>query len=233
MSRHARHETAMLTIPSSDSVPARRVLATRNAGWARRLAHALAGAGVRPNDVSVAGIGFALIAAAAFWWSPVLTGAWRPGLLVVAAAGIQLRLLCNLLDGMLAVEEGLKSTTGDIFNDLPDRIADVVILASAGYAVPEVAYAPILGWAAATMAVMTAYVRVLGGSLGLTQRFIGPMAKQHRMFTLTVVTLCGTVEAVTGVPSRAIPLGLAAIVLGAFVTAVRRSQRILAEARTR
>ena len=48
-----------------------------------------------------------------------------------------------------------------------------------------------LGWAAAVLAVLTAYVRVLGGSLGLTQHFIGPMAKQHRMFTLTLGDAAG------------------------------------------
>ena len=134
---------------------------------------------------------------------------------------------------MLAVEEGLKSQTGEIFNDLPDRIADVVILASAGYAVPEVPYVAMLGWAAATMAVFTAYVRLLGGSLGLTQHFIGPMAKQHRMFTLTLVTLLASIEAIAGVSPRAIPAGLIVIVLGAIVTVVRRSSRLLTEASAR
>ena len=42
---------------------------------------------------------------------------------MAAAAGIQLRLLCNLLDGMLAVEAGLKSRTGEIFkSDVLPRI---------------------------------------------------------------------------------------------------------------
>ena len=53
------------------------------------------------------------------------------------------------------------------------------------------------------MAVFTAYVRLLGGSLGMTQHFIGPMAKQHRMFTLTLVTLLAAVESMLGVPPRA------------------------------
>lgn len=223
----------MFALPSHASRSARRVLATRDAGWARTLAHRLAAAGVRPNDVSVAGVGFALVTAAGFWWSPALTPGWRAVALVIAAACIQLRLLCNLLDGMLAVEEGLKSQTGEIFNDLPDRIADVVILASAGYAVPEVPYVAMLGWAAATMAVFTAYVRLLGGSLGLTQHFIGPMAKQHRMFTLTLVTLLASIEAIAGVSPRAIPAGLIVIVLGAIVTVVRRSSRLLTEASAR
>jgi phosphatidylglycerophosphate synthase len=213
--------------------PARRMLATRHAGWARLLAHRLAGIGLRPNDVSVAGVGFAIVAAAAFLWSPAMAPASRVVMLLVAAACIQLRLLCNLLDGMLAVEEGLKSATGEIYNDLPDRIADVIILVSAGYATPEVASSAVLGWAAAVMAVFTAYVRVLGGSLGLTQHFIGPMAKQHRMFTLTLVTVLAAGESALALPPRAMPIGLGLIVLGSIATAIRRTHRTLAEARAR
>ena len=112
----------------------RRVLATRDTDWARSVARVLAGTGVRPNGVSVAGVAFALTAATAFVISPTWSPGGRAGLLLVAAACIQLRLLCNLLDGMLAVEEGLKTRTGEIFNDLPDRLADVLILVGAGYA---------------------------------------------------------------------------------------------------
>jgi hypothetical protein len=78
-------------------------------------------------------------------------------------------------------------------------------------------------------ALATAYVRVLGGSLGVTQHFIGPMAKQHRMFTLTVVTLLAAAEALLGRPPQAIRLGLGAIVAGSFATAVRRARRIAGE----
>jgi phosphatidylglycerophosphate synthase len=215
------------------TVTPRRVLATRQAGWARRLAHRLARLRVRPNDISIAGVAFALAAAAALWWSPAVTPESRAVLLVVAASGIQLRLLCNLLDGMLAVEEGLKSATGEIYNDLPDRIADVLILVSAGYAAPEFASSATLGWAAAVMAVFTAYLRVLGGSLGLTQHFIGPMAKQHRMFTLTLVTLVAAGESLAGFTPRAIPIGLTVVVIGSIATAIRRTSRVIHEAEAR
>jgi phosphatidylglycerophosphate synthase len=209
------------------------VLATRNAGWARALAASLAAKRVRPNTVSVTGIGFALASGAAFYASASFAGEGRAGLLLAAAACIQLRLLCNLLDGMLAVEGGLKSKTGEIFNDLPDRLADVLILVGAGYAAREFAGGATLGWAAAVLAVLTAYVRVLGGSLGLTQHFIGPMAKQHRMFTLTLVALLAAVEAWLDLPARAIAAGLLVIVAGSIATAVRRGWRMLREAEAR
>ena len=223
----------MLTSSIGNMATPRRVLATRNAAWARAAARRLSSCGVRPNTVSIAGVGFAVVSGAAFALSPGVVDGRRAALLLLAAAAIQMRLLCNLLDGMLAVEERLKTRTGDIFNDLPDRVADVLILVGAGYAVPQTAHGAALGWAAAVTALFTAYVRVLGGSLGLTQHFIGPMAKQHRMFTLTVSALLAAVEALAGQTSRALPAGLALIVAGSVATAIRRTWRILDEAGAR
>jgi phosphatidylglycerophosphate synthase len=207
----------------------RRVLATRHAGWAKALAHALGRARVRPNSVSVASVGFALIAGVAFYAAPSLAPGGQATALLAAAAAIQLRLLCNMLDGMLAVEEGLKTRTGDVYNDLPDRVADVLILVGAGYAIRDLPGGAPLGWAAAVAALFTAYVRLLGGSLGVTQHFIGPMAKQHRMFALTLAALLAAVELMAGTPPRAMPIALVAIVVGSIATAWRRTARIMRE----
>jgi phosphatidylglycerophosphate synthase len=215
------------------SAAPRRQLTTRSAAWPKALAHRLANVGVTPNAVSMMGVVVAAFAAAAFALAPRLQPTGRAAALIVAAAGIQLRLLCNLLDGMLAVEEGLKTTTGDIYNDLPDRVADVAILVGAGYSISEAAYGPVLGWIAALLAVFTAYVRVLGGSLGLTQHFAGPMAKQHRMFTLTLTTLLAAIETFLGRPPRVMVAGLLTITAGSVVTVVRRTSRILDEATRR
>jgi hypothetical protein len=75
--------------------------------------------GVRPNQISVAsavfGAGAGVVLAVSensrFWF-------------LVAAACIQARLLCNLFDGMVAVEGGFRTKSGEIFNELPDRFAD-------------------------------------------------------------------------------------------------------------
>src|SRR4051812_25315641 len=95
----------------------RRPIKARSSGWARRSAAVLAARGVSPNAVSVASAFFAMLGAAALlgWRSP--TG------YVACAAAIQLRLVCNLLDGMIAVEGGRRSALGDLFNEFPDRIA--------------------------------------------------------------------------------------------------------------
>ncbi len=215
------------------ALTARRVLSTRDAQWAKSLASWLGRAGFRPNSVSLAGVVFAAAAAAGFAIVPDLAGGYRAAAFVLAAAAIQCRLLCNLLDGMLAVEEGFKTASGDIFNDFPDRIADVVILVGAGYALRDHPFGPPLGWLAAVAAVLTAYVRLLGGSLGVTQHFIGPMAKPHRMFTLTVASLLAGVEPVAGLPALALPVGLAIIVVGSIATIARRTRRVVSELEAR
>ena len=223
----------MTLSPPQPAAAPRRVLATRNARWAVSLARWLGRAGVRPNAVSIAGVVFALVAAVAFARTSGAAPATRIALLIAAAACIQLRLLCNLLDGMLAVEGGFKTKTGELYNDVPDRIADVFILVGAGFAVRELPYGVTLGWTATALALFTAYVRVFGGSLGLTQHFIGPMAKQHRMFTLTVASLLTTVEAASGQTPRVLYAGLAIIVAGAIVTAIRRIHRLARELNAR
>ena len=114
----------------------------------------------------------------------------QPWNLLACAAGIQLRLLCNLLDGMVAVEGGRKSKVGVLYNEVPDRVADSLFLVALGYAIAI----PWLGWLGALAAAVTAYIRVLGGTFGLAQDFRGPLAKQHRMAVMTRVACSASVS---------------------------------------
>ena len=117
----------------------------------------------------------------------------------------------------VAIEGGLKSKTGDVFNDLPARFADLSIIVPAGYASGY----PDLGWCAGALAVFTAYLRTLGGAIGLQQDFVGPMAKQQRMAVLTLSAVIGIFAPV------ALPAALAAIAAGSLVTIFVRTFRIL------
>lgn len=204
----------------------RRQLATRGAAWARGLARALGRLGIKPNQISVASVVVAIGGAYAFFAVHDRTGGDAARFLVLGAIGIQLRLVCNMLDGLLAIEGGLKSKTGDLYNEIPDRVADVALLLGAGYALQHTRWGITLGWTAALLAVLTAYVRLLGGSLGLKQDFSGPMAKQHRMFTLTVGALVAAEEVARGETIWPLAIALALIVIGSAVTLVRRTVRI-------
>jgi phosphatidylglycerophosphate synthase len=139
--------------------------------------------------------------------------------LLGGVAGAQLRLVCNLLDGMVAVEGGLKGRAGDLYNEAPDRFADLVLLVAAGSAGGAIW----LGWMAGAGAVSTAYIRAFGASLGQGQDFCGPCAKQHRMFLLTVGSLAATVW------PPALIWTLWVIAIGSFATTIRRVARLYAK----
>jgi len=171
---------------------------------------------------------FAAGAGAALVLSARLEGLARAGALVGAAAGMQLRLACNLLDGMVAVEGNRRSKSGEVWNDAPDRFADAAVLVGAGYALPAFTYARELGWVAALLAVLTAYVRLLGGASGLPQDFCGPMAKPHRMATMTAASLLSTLDGTVGLPKGAVLFaGLSIVAVGSLVTVFRRLSRIV------
>lgn len=215
------------------SEPPRRPLATREKGWANALARMLERANVSPNAISVASLVFAVAAGVALGLSATLPAVARALALIAAAVCIQLRLLCNMLDGMVAVEGGRRTPLGELFNDMPDRFSDVAILVGAGYAIAAFSWGVELGWLAATLAIMTAYVRLLGGTMGVTQSFTGPMAKPHRMAVLTVACVLSAFEPLAGWRGQTLALALGVIVVGACLTLARRTALIVAGVRAR
>ena len=172
------------------AVENRRPLSSRNSKWAAALTGWLASKSVTPNQISKASMAAALLSGAAFWASARFGFGIRFALLLFAALFIQLRLVCNLLDGMVAIEAGKSAPDGPFWNEAPDRVSDILILAGAGLAAGN----PALGFAAAALAVLTAYVRELGRACGLPADFSGPMAKQHRMAVMTVAALAAAIS---------------------------------------
>jgi phosphatidylglycerophosphate synthase len=167
------------------------------------------------------------LAGAAFWCS-ASTEDRRLPLLVAAAAFCQMRLLCNLFDGMVAIEGGKKAADGPFWNEFPDRIADLLIFVGAGYGVGQ----PTLGWAASCFAVLTAYTRELCGACGLPADFSGPMAKQHRMATITAAALLSSCEPLWGGHGLIIVLALWIVAIGAAATSLRRAAKIVGTLRS-
>ncbi len=195
----------------------RRPIAARSSGFARTLTQGLLKTSVTPNQISLASIAFAALGAAALLYAPAF-----PLLYLVAIAGIQLRLLCNLFDGMVAVEGGRGSPVGVLYNEIPDRIADTMLLVALGYA----AGSTWLGWACALAAALTAYIRVFGGALGQVQDFRGPMAKQHRMALLTGACILALAEVYLW-PERYVLLIAAWVILvGAIATCATRLKAV-------
>ena len=199
----------------------RRPLKSRSAAWAGRSAAWLNRCGVSPNAISgasvvMAGLGAASFVAAGRGWLPEAAG-W-----VAGAVCVQMRLICNLLDGMVAIEGGRKTPTGDLWNEIPDRLADTLLLMGAGLA----AGVPWIGAVAAWGAVMTAYLRAFVASLTGVQDFSGPLAKPQRMAVLTGAALLSAAEPLwTGEPWL-MKAALILIAAGTLLTVARRGRRL-------
>ncbi len=206
----------------SEPVENRRPIAARSSGWASNAAAALARAGASPNAVSSVSVLFAALGAGLLLW-PSVVG------LIACAACVQARLVCNLLDGMIAVEGGRKTPLGPLYNEFHDRIADTLFIVALGYScgLPE------WGWFGALAAALTAYVRVFGGALGLAQDFRGPMAKQHRMAVLTAACLAGAVERAAVGSRYALIAACLVIAVGSAITCATRSLAIARQLRAR
>ena len=155
------------------------------AGLFRRSAHAAVRvavrAGIHPDVFSYASIVAAAIAAVLFWQSRT-----HPRFIVLAVAFAMLRLWLNMFDGMVALAAGKASKRGEIVNDLPDRVSDVLIfagIAHSGWCNPFYAY-----WVALA-AVIVAYVGLFGQAVGVQREFSGVMAKPWRIVALSVGAL--------------------------------------------
>ncbi|WP_049721293.1 CDP-alcohol phosphatidyltransferase family protein [Gilvimarinus polysaccharolyticus] len=203
---------------------ARRPLKVRSSKYSQDIARKLCQYQVTPNQISVTSVLFALLAAFCLIGMRYYWGCWL--LPILAAVFIQCRLLCNLFDGMVAVEGGKATAAGELFNDIPDRIADPLIIVAVGYAAqPILSWADNLGWCAGLLAVLTAYVRTLAVSIGAPTSFAGPMAKQHRMALLTAALVLTALESVVfSQQGYSLVVALIIIALGSLLTCINRAR---------
>lgn len=207
----------------------RRPLASRDTGWAQRIARWLSGTSLTPNRISQGSVLFAAIAFLAFWASAYTGTVLSGALFLLAALACQFRLLCNLFDGMVAVEGGKSELDGPFWNEAPDRAADLLILTGAGLAIGNLA----LGLAAAAMAIATAYIRELGRAEGLGSDFSGPFAKPQRMAAITVGAVLAALELWLNGTRYTLLVVLWITALGTGFTALRRSARMIAALKDR
>jgi len=133
---------------------------------------------IHPDAISYFSIVAAAVAAVCFWQADK-----NPWWLVLGPLFCYARLWCNMLDGMVALASGKASWRGEILNDFPDRISDVLIFAGVAHSGLN---AVVSGYWAAIFAVLTAYVGMFGQAVGVQREFSGLMSKPWRMVTLHV-----------------------------------------------
>ncbi|MCU0882665.1 MAG: hypothetical protein MUF14_08375 [Hyphomonadaceae bacterium] len=201
----------------------RRPIGARSSRWAQQAAGWLAARAISPDLISAASIGFAVFAGLALWLAGETDGWARAALLVAGAALVAGRLLANMFDGMVAVEGGKGGPLGPLWNEAPDRIADLAILVGAGSGAAAMGAAPDwLGWLCACGALATAWVREAGARLTGMMDFSGPMAKPHRMLTVIGASLGSLLEWLWGGDGGLMAMALWAIAILTWWTAWRR-----------
>lgn len=196
----------------------RRPLKVRSTTWSKNIATYLSKKNITPNQISIASIFFSILSALCILFIPDATSfdIWLYSIL--SAIFIQMRLLCNLFDGMVAIEGGKNTNSGELYNDIPDRVSDSILFITLGYAVSHID----LGYLAALFAMMTAYVRVLGASMHAGSVFKGPMAKQHRMAILTMGLLLTPIEIIFFEQFYLLYIVLVIITIGSLITVMNR-----------
>ena len=211
----------------------RRPIGVRTHALSVQAAKWLTAHGIKPNWISWSSVGFAGVSALSFFIAGALTDLGRSFFLLIAILGIIARLVANMMDGMVAVEGGMGEADGPVWNELPDRISDALIFIGAGAGLAIADSGPeALGWLAAILALMCAYVRELGtnltGSLGHGPDFSGPFAKQQRMAILALGALVGMFEGLWGWDFMAIMIALWIVIAGTTLTIVLRTRTVIA-----
>jgi phosphatidylglycerophosphate synthase len=133
---------------------------------------------IHPDAISYSSIVASAGAGICFWQSGT-----HPWLLIAGPALCYLRLWLNMLDGMVAMAAGNASWRGEILNDLPDRVSDVLIFVGVAH---SGLCSPFAGYWAAIFALLTAYVGMFGQAVGVQREFSGVMSKPWRMVTLHI-----------------------------------------------
>ncbi len=196
----------------------RRPLKIRNQKFIQDGAKWLSQKDISPNQISIASIAFSALAGFILLLLPTGFNVWIWSfLIVICLIG---RGACNIFDGLVAVEGGKLTPSGELFNDIPDRISDAMILVCAGYACGI----PVLGWFAALMAVLVAYVRTLARGVGAPSDFQGPMSKVNRMIAIAVGVLITPAEALYADPGYAIAIALVIVSAGCVLTMWKRAR---------
>ena len=216
-------------MPSVASVPAgytpawRRPIAGCFRATARSAVRFCVRRGIHADTISYSSIAASAAAGVCFW-----RAADSPWLLIAAPLFCYLRLWLNMLDGMVALAARQASPRGEILNDLPDRVSDLLIFLGVAHSGLT---SPFTGYWAAIFALLTAYVGTLGQAVGVQREFSGPMSKPWRMVLLHAGAWCAAAAQMAGVHATGVLTLLdytcILVALGCVQTIAVRLNRIL------
>ncbi len=140
---------------------------------------------LRPNHLTLIGLGVSLLAATAFGAARIRTG----GLLLILAG------LCDFFDGSLARASGQVSAFGAFLDSVIDRYSDLVVLLAIVvlYAQTSHTRGAIVAMAGLIGSMMVSYTKARAESIGV-RCTVGLMERPERMICLIVGALLGLLE---------------------------------------
>ncbi len=147
----------------------------------RPVVRALAGAGVTPNQVTVAALVLSFASGASIVFRP---GATWP--LIVLPAALLVRMALNAIDGVLAREYQMTSASGAMLNEIGDVVADAAMYLPLGLvdgvSALWVTIVVVLG-------IVSEMAGVVAQAISGDRRYDGPMGKSDRAFVFGALAL--------------------------------------------
>ena len=140
---------------------------------------------LRPNHLTILGLGVSLLCAAAF-----ITGRTRTAGLLLILAG-----LCDFFDGSLARASGQVSAFGAFLDSVIDRYSDLVVLLGIVVLFAQMPHArgAIVAMAGLLGSMMVSYTRARAESIGV-RCTVGVMERPERMICLIAGALLDLLE---------------------------------------
>ena len=135
---------------------------------------------VHPNTITWASLVFAVAAALCLYRADL---GW---VLLLTPLFIMLRITCNLLDGMVAIERNMTSLQGEALQDTVDRLADSSVVLGA-------AFSPIgdlhLGIVAISLMLISSYVGIQKKAVGGSREYGGMLGKGDRYILISIASV--------------------------------------------
>jgi soluble lytic murein transglycosylase len=153
--------------------------------WSDPIGRGLVRLHLRPNHLTLIGLGISLLAAAAFVAGHIRTG----GVLLVIAG------LCDFFDGSLARASGMVTPFGAFLDSVIDRYSDIVVLLAIVvlFARPPHTRGALVAMAGLVGSVMVSYTKARAASIGI-ECTIGFMERPERMICLILGALLDLLE---------------------------------------
>ena len=197
-------------------------LKPRFQAWLRPLCRALFRAGITANQVTVAACLVSVALGATLALVPE-----RTALFLLVPLWFFVRMAFNAIDGMLAREFGQASRLGAYLNELTDVVSDSALYLPFAF-LPGSSL--LLVGAIIALSIISEYAGLLGGTVGASRRYDGPLGKSDRAFVFGLLGLLVGLE----LSLDAVFIWVWAAVMALLaLTVANRVRAGLAEARSR